>query len=168
MSVYTEMMTDLAVAKASSGRFAEAAGLLRSILGASGRDAFVLYGIGRMEYRRGNHAAAVELLRESVSMEPANAKAHNDIGLALFGLGDERNAFASLMRACAGALGWPVWLLLANNPVWRWPSGRDDTPWYPTVRPFRQTDTGDWARVVDTVAGELAALRRGEAHSAFG
>jgi lipoprotein NlpI len=51
-----------------------------------------------MEYRRRNFAAAVELLRQSVAMDPTNAKAHNDLGLALFALGHDQAAFASLMR----------------------------------------------------------------------
>ena len=55
----------------------------------------------------------------------------------------------------AGALGKPVWLLLPFNPDWRWLLHRDDSPWYPTARLFRQPATGDWAAVVHQVAARL-------------
>ncbi len=99
MSSYSELMIDLSVAEAEAGRFASAASLLRSVLGASGRDAFVLYGLGHMAYRRGNYTEAAELLRQSVAMDATNAKAHNDLGLALFALGHDQAAFASLMNS---------------------------------------------------------------------
>ncbi len=58
----------------------------------------------------------------------------------------------------AAALGKPVWLLLPFSPDWRWLVGRDDTPWYPTMRLFRQTATGDWGSVMQRVATALKAL----------
>jgi tetratricopeptide (TPR) repeat protein len=57
----------------------------------------------------------------------------------------------------AGALARPVWLLLPCVPEWRWLLDRADTPWYPTMRLFRQQDPGDWAGVVDRVGAALAA-----------
>ncbi len=56
----------------------------------------------------------------------------------------------------AGALGRPVWLLLPHNPDWRWLAGREDTPWYPTARLFRQTQPGDWSGVIAKVAEAIA------------
>jgi Flp pilus assembly protein TadD len=58
----------------------------------------------------------------------------------------------------AGALGRPLWLLLPWLPDWRWLLDRDDSPWYPTARLFRQPRAGDWASVIATVARSLAAL----------
>jgi tetratricopeptide (TPR) repeat protein len=55
----------------------------------------------------------------------------------------------------AGALGKPVWTLLAFAPDWRWLLGRNDSPWYPTMRLFRQPSPGDWASVFASVASEL-------------
>lgn len=55
----------------------------------------------------------------------------------------------------AGALGRPVWVALKHLPEWRWMLGRDDSPWYPTMRLFRQPRPGDWAAVF---AGMRAAL----------
>ena len=58
----------------------------------------------------------------------------------------------------AGALGVPVWTLLHAEPDWRWLRARDDSPWYPTMRLFRQTRAGDWSSVVLRVAEELSEL----------
>jgi hypothetical protein len=58
----------------------------------------------------------------------------------------------------AGALGRPVWLLLSYAPDWRWLLGRADSPWYPTMRLFRQPRPGDWTAVVRQVERELAGL----------
>ena len=55
----------------------------------------------------------------------------------------------------AGALGVPVWLLVPFAPDWRWMQGREDSPWYPTMRLFRQPRIGDWGSVVERVCGEL-------------
>jgi hypothetical protein len=52
----------------------------------------------------------------------------------------------------AGALGKPVWLMLTYLPDWRWMLNRSDSPWYPTMRLFRQTKPGDWSAVLSEVA----------------
>jgi tetratricopeptide (TPR) repeat protein len=58
----------------------------------------------------------------------------------------------------AGALGKPVWVLLKFPADWRWLLGRDDSPWYPTARLFRQPTLGDWAPVVEQVRRALSEL----------
>lgn len=55
----------------------------------------------------------------------------------------------------AGALGVPVWLVLHFAGDWRWLRGREDSPWYPTMRIFRQPTTGDWQGVFEAVANAL-------------
>jgi tetratricopeptide (TPR) repeat protein len=55
----------------------------------------------------------------------------------------------------AGAIGRPVWTLLPYAPDWRWMLDRDDTPWYPTMRLFRQPAPGDWASVMCRVDEQL-------------
>ena len=58
----------------------------------------------------------------------------------------------------AGALGRRCWLLLPFAPDWRWMLDRDDTPWYPAMRLFRQSRLHDWSSVVARVAADLRAL----------
>jgi tetratricopeptide (TPR) repeat protein len=58
----------------------------------------------------------------------------------------------------AGALACPVWIVLKKTPDWRWMLDRDDTPWYPTARLFRQKQKGEWEPVMKEVAAELALL----------
>lgn len=87
----------------------------------------------------------------------------------LHAIGDELHDFASTaalienldlvitvdtsVAHLAGALGKPVWVLLAAQPDWRWGMGREDSVWYPSARVFRQTTLGDWS-------GVLAALQQ--------
>jgi tetratricopeptide (TPR) repeat protein len=58
----------------------------------------------------------------------------------------------------AGALGRPVWTLLPASPDWRWLLHRADTPWYPTMRLFRQPRLGAWPPVATAIAAELRQL----------
>ena len=58
----------------------------------------------------------------------------------------------------AGALGVPTWVALCAAPDWRWFFDREDSPWYPSVRLFRQTALGDWSLLFRTMAEQLAAL----------
>jgi Flp pilus assembly protein TadD len=57
----------------------------------------------------------------------------------------------------AGAMAKPVWIMLAFNPDWRWLLNREDSPWYPTARLFRQQAPGGWESVVRAVADALPA-----------
>ncbi|MGH8068519.1 MAG: hypothetical protein ACRERE_25445 [Candidatus Entotheonellia bacterium] len=61
----------------------------------------------------------------------------------------------------AGALGVPVWTLLPAEADWRWMDGRDDSPWYPTMRLFRQPQDGAWEPVITRVATALERLSTG-------
>jgi tetratricopeptide (TPR) repeat protein len=60
----------------------------------------------------------------------------------------------------AGALGRPAWVALSYAADWRWLLGREDSPWYPTVRLFRQAEPGQWPEVFERVAGALQRKTR--------
>ena len=55
----------------------------------------------------------------------------------------------------AGAIGAPTALVLPQAPDWRWLLGRDDTPWYPSVRLFRQERAYDWSGVIERVSASI-------------
>ncbi|WP_428490183.1 tetratricopeptide repeat protein [Rhodopila sp.] len=63
----------------------------------------------------------------------------------------------------AGALGRPVWVALRRVPDWRWMLDRTDSPWYPTMRLFRQSRDGDWGSVFAAIAEALAGASAGAA-----
>jgi ADP-heptose:LPS heptosyltransferase len=78
-----------------------------------------------------------------------------------------RNQNLDLMITCdtsiahlAGALGRPVFVLLKHVPDWRWILDREDSPWYPTMRLFRQKERGDWAEVFDRVEQAVRSLSK--------
>jgi hypothetical protein len=95
-------------------------------------------------------------------------------GLALHDFTDELHDFAdtaALVAALdlvisvdtavahlAGAMGRPVWLLNRFDTCWRWLRDRDDSPWYPSLRQFRQAAPGDWACVIDRLRVALEAF----------
>lgn len=106
-------------------------------------------------------------------------------GMVLENLGEEFEDFADTAAAIepldlviaidtavahlAGAMGKPVWLLLAAVPDWRWQLAGETSPWYPTMRLFRQERSGEWgapltrlARRLEELAGALALARRVE------
>jgi hypothetical protein len=62
----------------------------------------------------------------------------------------------SAVAHLAGAIGKPIWLLAPFVTDWRWPVGRENSPWYPTMRVFRQKATGRWDEVIERVAQCLA------------
>jgi len=65
----------------------------------------------------------------------------------------------------AGALGIRTWVVLPHVAEWRWLSGCSDSPWYPGMRLFRQSDRGDWPGLMETVAAELGDLVHGQRES---
>lgn len=67
----------------------------------------------------------------------------------------------SMPAHLAGALGIPVWTLLQAEADWRWMVDRDDSPWYPTMRLFRQPRPGTWEPVVARVIHQLESMRSG-------
>jgi tetratricopeptide (TPR) repeat protein len=114
-------------------------------------------------------------LQKDVRAEDAKVlRAHNELlhlGDELFDFADTAEKIAGLnlvisidtsVAHLAGAMGKPVWVLLPFVPDWRWLLDREDTPWYPTARLFRQDDSRTWDRVVARVAAALQALIAGD------
>ena len=66
----------------------------------------------------------------------------------------------SSLAHLAGALGIPTWIALGCGAFdWRWLLDRDNSPWYPTVRLFRQEKAGDWTELMQRIAAEVAKRR---------
>ena len=96
---------------------------------------------------------------------------HSPDGMEIINLENELNDFADTAAAIAnldlvistdtavvhlaGSIGKPVWTLLRRIPDWRWLLNRDDSPWYPSMRLFRQAVLHDWASVFEQVKKEL-------------
>ena len=104
--------------------------------------------------------------------EPASAMPVTDLGDRLHDFADTAAAITRLdlvitvdtaVAHLAGALGKPVWVLLPFAPDWRWLLEREDSPWYPTMRLFRQAQPGDWAGVFARVGAALQEHRAGSA-----
>jgi len=77
----------------------------------------------------------------------------------------------TLMAHLCGALGVPAWVVLCKNPYWVWMHDRADSPWYPSLRLFRQSKTGDWGGVMQQVRDELIDLvdaRRSKSEVSYG
>ena len=90
-----------------------------------------------------------------------------DLSVALTDFGETAAVIANLdlvvavdtaVAHLAGALGHPVWVMVSEPADWRWMLGRHDTPWYPSVRLFRQDVPGGWDKVVSEVANALKGL----------
>ncbi len=58
----------------------------------------------------------------------------------------------------ASGLGVPVWVALSFSPAWFWLQDREDTPWYPTMRLFREKSVNSWPEVMQRMASELARM----------
>jgi hypothetical protein len=107
---------------------------------------------------------------EAEALQPPAGMSLHAIGPQLGDFADTAAVIANLdlvicvdtaVAHLAGALGKPCWLLLPEYRCdWRWMTGREDSPWYPSMRLFRQSGGEGWAVVVDRIAGELRALTR--------
>ena len=112
---------------------------------------FVSFQVGpRVRELRAGWSALVHHPGEALADLEATADALLEVDLVI--------TVDTMLAHLAGAAGRPVWTLLQYAPDWRWMLGRDDTPWYPTMRLFRQPAPNDWAGVFQDVRRELAAL----------
>ena len=112
----------------------------------------------------------VSLHKEVRDADMVTLKAHPQI----LHFGDELHDFSDTAALCelmdavvsvdtsmahlAATMGRPTSVLVAGNPDWRWLLARSDSPWYPSVTLYRQTESGDWAGVLQTVRSDLRRL----------
>ncbi len=80
---------------------------------------------------------------------------------ALIGLCDLIVTVDTSVAHLAGAMAAPTWIMLAHTPDWRWHQGREDSPWYPSARLFRQPARGDWPSVVAALTAALGPRLEG-------
>jgi hypothetical protein len=114
----------------------------------------------------------VSLQKDVRAEDAALLKGHADIldyGTALEDFSDTAALISQLdlvisvdtsVAHLAGALGKPVWILLTYFPDWRWLLGRDDSPWYPTARLFRQNESRTWKGVIARAREALQPPKR--------
>lgn len=118
----------------------------------------------------GLRAQFFSLQKEISAADQATLQAHPDIT----NWGEHFNDFADTAAAIelmdlviavdtstahlAGAMGKPVWILLPFSPDWRWLLDRDDSPWYPSARLFRQKEHGNWGPVIERITQEINSL----------
>ena len=117
-------------------------------------------GVALFGLQRGPNAIEAEIERrpgfDVVSLEDADGTPM-DTAAAMLNL-DLIISVDTMTCHLAGALGCPVWTMLPHNHDWRWLLDRSDSPWYPTMRLFRQEVPGDWSPVVQEVCAELAKV----------
>jgi tetratricopeptide (TPR) repeat protein len=94
----------------------------------------------------------------------------HDVGRGIFDFAEAASVLTQLdllisidapIAHLAGAMGLPAWVMLPHSADWRWMMQRPDSPWYPTLRLFRQTAPGDWAAVMSQIRTSLGALLSG-------
>lgn len=119
---------------------------------------FDVAGVAWFSLQQGDAAAQASGESTAAAMVPLAANATLDDTAALIAELDLVISVDTSIVHLAGALGRPCWVLLPFAPDWRWLLGRDDSPWYPTLKLFRQPAPRDWASAVARVAAELRSL----------
>jgi protein O-GlcNAc transferase len=99
VSLYTDLLLESAFQAYQSGRPGQAEAMLRMVIGRSGKDAHAVYFLGHLTYLRGQLEDAAWLLTHALAIDPNHARAHNDLGETLRGLGRNDDALAHLQRA---------------------------------------------------------------------
>jgi Flp pilus assembly protein TadD len=141
----TEQPHAVAIDKRRSMRLADMAPLL------------AVPGCSFVSLQLGPPAAQIQVLPDWVGMHDVSGRMGDwaDTADLIMGL-DLVITVDTAVAHLAGALGRPVWMLNRFDSCWRWFLGRDDAPWYPSLRQFRQTTRGDWAGVIERVRDALA------------
>jgi tetratricopeptide (TPR) repeat protein len=146
------------------GRLVVAEDLCRQILAAKPDTFGAHHLLGIAQSRLGKKTEALESYGSALSLRPDSAEVFSNRGDELRDFTDTAALIANLdlviavdtsVAHLAGALAKPLWMLLSFGSDWRWLLDRDDSPWYPTARIFRQDAVRSWG---DVIARALAAL----------
>ena len=115
-------------------------------------------GVALFSLQKGPHAAALApwIAAGIVDLDP-HLRSLEDTAAAIMAL-DLVITVDTAVAHLAGALGQRTWLLLPSVPDWRWFLGRDDSPWYPAMRLFRQARPGEWTRPLGVLRAALQAM----------
>ncbi len=118
---------------------------------------FSVPGCSFVSLQLGPPAAQMPALPEGAALHDVSGRLHDwaDTAGLIMGL-DLVIAVDTAVAHLAGALGRPVWMLNRFDSCWRWFLDRDDTPWYPSMRLFRQTERSGWGGVIERVCQALA------------
>lgn len=133
---------------------------LRSVTLDHFRECLALAGVTFYSLQVGPRAAELAQLPPGVTVHDVGGRARDfrDTACAMGQMDLVISTCTSTLHL-AGAFGRPTWALLAHAPCWRWLAGHDDSPWYPTMRLFRQSAPGDWSGVFQRVRRALEAVR---------
>lgn len=119
-------------------------------------------GVGDMTFVNLQMDAERDVLRLQTAglplVDPTPELSSFDDTAALVGSLDLVITVCTSIAHLAGGLGIPTWVLLDANPHWIWMSERNDSPWYPNTRLYRQPAYGEWAPVFEALARDLAVL----------
>jgi tetratricopeptide (TPR) repeat protein len=119
-------------------------------------------GVSFVSLQFGPRAADLKTLKSKIENLGAHFDDFSDTAAAVDAL-DLVITVDTSVAHLAGALGKPVWMLVPWVTDWRWLLHREDNPWYPTMRLFRQARGETWGKIVPRIAKELAAVAQGDA-----
>jgi tetratricopeptide (TPR) repeat protein len=121
---------------------------------------FELEGVAWVSLQKGRYADEAASLPKGALVDwTADLRDFSDTAALCAGLDLVLSVDTSVAHL-AGAMGRPVWLMNRFNTDWRWLVGRSDSPWYPTMRIFRQPVRGEWEPLVREVAAELGGMAK--------
>ena len=135
----------------------------RSVALARFADLANIDGVHLVSLQKGFGHEQLTALPDAITIEDAGSRCADfaDTAAVMAGL-DLIITTDTAVAHLAGALGRPAWVLLKRDPDWRWHLGREDSPWYPSLRLFRQPAAGDWDSVLAAVRSALVERSEGQ------
>lgn len=125
------------------------------MLAADPRNFDALHFLGVAAYQQGRNTEAVELISRAIADFMNDCRDLLDTAALIEQL-DLVIGVDSAVAHLTGAIGKPMWMFNRFESEWRWLLGREDSPWYPTIRILRQPRPGDWESVIRQAAARLA------------